>query len=75
MTKDNLENDVFFDGHGNELQKGNKVLMTIYGLGAGEVHIVENDGELCLYDETQGHYPLKYAVKRKDMFLERLKHL
>ena len=64
--------DVFLDGNGNEIKKGDKVIMTLYGLGSGEMDIVENEGELCLYDVTQGHYPLKFAVKRDDMFLERL---
>ena len=63
---------VFFDGNGNELKKGDKVIMTLYGLGSGEMDIVEHENELCLYDATQGHYPLKFAVKRVDMFLERL---
>jgi hypothetical protein len=63
---------VFLDGKGNALKKGDKVIMTLYGLGSGEMDIVENEGELCLYDTTQGHYPLKFAVKRDDMFLERL---
>jgi hypothetical protein len=63
---------VFLDGNGNELKKGDKVIMTLYGLGSGEMDIVENEGELCLYDATQGHYPLKFVVKRDDMFLERL---
>jgi len=63
---------VFLDGNGNELKNGDKVIMTLYGLGSGEMDIVENEGELCLYDASQGHYPLKFAVKRDDMFLERL---
>lgn len=63
---------VFLDGNGNELEKGDKVIMTLYGLGSGEMDIVEHENELCLYDATQGHYPLKFAVKRDDMFLERL---
>ena len=62
----------FFDGNGNELKKGDKVIMTLYGLGSGEMDIVEHENELCLYDATQGHYPLKFVVKRVDMFLERL---
>jgi len=67
-----MSSAVFLDGNGNELKKGDKVIMTLYGLGSGEMDIVENEGELCLYDATQGHYPLKFAVKRDDMFLERL---
>ena len=63
---------VFFDGNGNELKKGDKVKMTLYGLGSGDMDIVEHEYELCLYDATQGYYPLKFAVKRVDMFLERL---
>ncbi len=63
---------VFLDGNGNELKKGDKVIMTLYGLGSGQMDIVEHENELCLYDETQEHYPLKHAVKRDDMFLERL---
>ena len=63
---------VFIDINGNELKKGDKVIMTLYGLGSGEMDIVEYENELCLYDATQGHYPLKFAVKRVDMFLERL---
>ena len=63
---------VFLDGNGKELKKGDKVVMTLYGLGSGEIDIVEYENELCLFDATQGHYPLKFAVKRDDMFLERL---
>ena len=63
---------VFLDSNGNELKKGDKVIMTLYGLGSGEMDIVEHENELCLYHATQGHYPLKFAVKRVDMFLERL---
>ena len=63
---------VFLDGNGNGLKKGDKVVMTLYGLGSGEMDIVEHENELCLYDATQGYYPLKFAVKRDDMFLERL---
>ena len=62
---------VFLDGNGNELKKGDKVVMTLYGLGSGEMDIVEYENELCLYDATQGHYPLKFAVKRDNIFLER----
>ena len=63
---------VFIDINGNELKKGDKVIMTLYGLGSGEMDIVEYENELCLYDATQGHYPLKFAVKRVDILLERL---
>ena len=62
---------VFIDINGNELKKGDKVIMTLKGLGSGEMDIVEHENELCLYDATQGYYPLKFAVKRDDMFLER----
>ena len=76
MTKQEQANivlpPIYLDGNGNELKKGDKVMMTLYGLGSGEVDIAENEGELCLFDETQGYYPLKYAIKRSDMFLERL---
>lgn len=63
---------VFLDGNGDELKKGDKVVMTLYGLGSGEMDIIEHENELCLYDAAQGYYPLKFAVKRDDMFLERL---
>lgn len=62
----------FLDGNGNKLKKGDKVVMTLHGLGSGEMDIVEYENELCLYHATQGYYPLKLAVKRDDMFLERL---
>lgn len=61
---------VFLDGNGNELKKGDKVIMTLYGLGSGEMDIVEHENELCLYDATQGYYPLKYACSRTDLILE-----
>lgn len=63
---------VFLDGNGNQITKGDKVIMTLSGLGSGEMDIVEHENELCLYDATQGYYPLHHAVKRQDMFLERL---
>jgi hypothetical protein len=63
---------VFLDGNGIELKKGDKVNMTIYGLGSGIVEVTSKDGELHLWDITQGYYPLSEAVNRKDMFLERL---
>ena len=63
---------VLLDGNGIELKKGDKVNMTIYGLGSGVVEVTSKDGELHLWDITQGYYPLSEAVNRKDMFLERL---
>lgn len=63
---------VFLDRNGWKLSKGDKVIMTLKGLGSGEMDIVEHENELCLYDTTQGHYPLKYAINRDDMVLERI---
>ena len=63
---------VFLDINGNDLRKGDKVIMTLKGLGSGEMDIVEHENELCLYDETQGYYPLKFTVKRDDIILERI---
>lgn len=63
---------VFLDANGWKLSKGDKVIMTLKGLGSGEMDIVEHENELCLYDTTQGHYPLKYAINRDDMVLERI---
>jgi hypothetical protein len=63
---------VFLDGNGNELKKGDKVVVTLYGLGSNDMDIVEYENELFLCDTTKGHYPLKFAVKRDDIFLERL---
>ena len=72
-TIDNtLLSAVFLDINGNELKKGDKVIMTLKGLGSGEMDIVEHENELCLYDATQGYYPLKFAIKRDDILLERL---
>ena len=61
---------VYLDGNGNVLNNGDKVVMTLYGLGSGQMDIVEIEGDLYLYDVHQGSYPLKDAVKRSDMFLE-----
>ena len=83
MTKQNLNTEpsnstkpvlpaVFLDANGWKLSKGDKVIMTLKGLGSGEMDIVEHENELCLYDATQGHYPLKYAIDRDDMILERI---
>ena len=63
---------VFLDGNGIELKNGDKVNMTIYGLGSGIVEVTSKDGKLHLWDITQGYYPLSEAVNRKDMFLEYL---
>lgn len=63
---------VFSDVNGWKLSKGDKVIMTLKGLGSGEMDIVEHENELCLYDVTQGYYPLKYAIDREDMVLERI---
>jgi hypothetical protein len=61
---------IFLDSKGNELKLGDKVLMTLIGLGSGEVEVVEYQNELCLYDTIQGYYPLKYACSRTDLILE-----
>lgn len=58
---------IFLDSKGNELKLGDKVLMTLIGLG---VEVVEYQNELCLYDTIQGYYPLKYACSRTDLILE-----
>lgn len=63
---------VFLDENGWKLSKGDKVIMTLKGLGSGEMDIVEHENELCLYDSTQGYYPLKYAIDRDDMIIERI---
>ena len=63
---------VFVDENGWKLSKGDKVIMTLKGLGSGEMEIVEHENELCLYDVIQGYYPLKYAIDRDDMIIERI---
>ena len=83
MTEQNLNTEpsnstkpvlpaVFLDANGWKLSKGDKVIMTLKGLGSGEMDIVEHENELCLYGAKQGHYPLKYAIDRDDMVLERI---
>jgi hypothetical protein len=61
---------VFIDCNGDEIKEGDTVHLTIQGVGDGFVEIVKHDGQLCLYDRIQGHYPLIHAVHRTDMILE-----
>lgn len=60
------------DSNGNILKNGDKVNMTLIGLGSGVVEVILKDGELFLHDPSQGDYPVSDAVKRKDMILEKL---
>lgn len=61
-----------FDSEGNELKEGDKAIMTLHGLGSGEVDVVCEGGELCIYEPTQGTYPLKYLARNNSMHVERL---
>lgn len=57
------------DKRGTPFKENDMVQMKIEGLGIGIVSIINKDNELHIYDETQGYYPLKEAVNRKDMYL------
>jgi len=61
---------VFLDENGCKLSKGDKVIVTLKGLGSGEMEIVEHENELCLYDVTQGYYQVKHAIYRDDIIIE-----
>tara|TARA_R110000803_G_C11837593_1_gene304156 strand:- start:140 stop:358 length:219 start_codon:yes stop_codon:yes gene_type:complete len=61
------------DADGNLLNRGDLILLTLVGLGQGNGEIVENeDNELCLFERSQGTYPLKYAVKRDDIIIRKI---
>lgn len=67
-----IEDGITFDSDESEFKIGDKINMTIHGLGSSIVEVTSKDSELHLWDITQGYYPLSEALKRKDMCLEKI---
>lgn len=66
-----MEDIIYKDSKGNELKEGDEITLEMKGLGLGDMKIVSIDGELCIYDEIQGTYLLKFALERKDWVIEK----
>ena len=67
-----VSKSAFLDCNGDELKAGDKAMMTLKGLGNGEVEIVEHEEQLQIYDKQMGYYPLIHALNRSDMIIERI---
>ena len=53
-------------------ESGEKYEMEIVGVGRGIVEIVEQDGQLMIYEPTQGYYLVEYAKKRSDLKFKKI---
>ena len=74
MTRKEFK-EKFLDCNGDELKAGDKAIMTLKGLGDGQVEIVEHENQLQIYDEQMGYYPLIHALNRSDMVIERIRSI
>lgn len=61
---------VYHDGKGNELKKGDKVDMIIYGIGYSIFEVVIKDGSFNLWNIIDGFYSLSELIQREDAYLE-----
>ena len=59
----------FLDCNGDELKAGDTAIMTLKGLGEGQVEIVEYENQLQIFDKQMGYYPLIHALNRSDMVI------
>ena len=67
-----VSKSAFLDCNGDELKAGDKAIMTLKGLGDGQVEIVDHENQLQIFDKQMGYYPLIRALNRRDMIIERI---
>ena len=72
LHKHSVSNSALLDCNGDELKAGDKAIMTLKGLGDGQVEIVEHENQLQIFDKQMGYYPLIHALNRSDMVIERI---
>ena len=72
LHKHSVSKSAFLDCNGYELKAGDTAIMTLKGLGEGQVEIVEYENQLQIFDKKMGYYPLIHALNRSDMVIERI---
>lgn len=72
LHKHSVSKSAFLDCNGDELKAGDKAIMTLKGLGEGQIEIVEYENQLQIFDRQMGYYPLIHALNRSDMIIERI---
>lgn len=72
LHKHSVSKSAFLDCNGDELKAGDTAIMTLKGLGEGQVEIVEYENQLQIFDKQMGYYPLIHALNRSDMVIERI---
>ncbi len=58
-----------------DFKDGDKITLEIIGLGIGTAEIRLIDGELCIYEESQGHETLKEAMENELIFITPIEKL
>ena len=56
-----------------EFKAGDKATLTIKGLGSGVVDIVNHEGDLCIFSESQGYLRMTEYSTRNDLRLDIIK--
>ena len=72
LHKHSVSKSAFLDCNGDELKAGDTAIMTLKGLGKGQVEIVEYENQLQIFDKQMGYYPLIHALNRNDVVIERI---
>ena len=55
-----------------EFKAGDKAILTIKGLGKGEVDIVNHEGDLCIFSESGGYLRMTEYSTRNDLRLDKI---
>ncbi|WP_313515596.1 hypothetical protein [Sphingobacterium sp.] len=59
----------YTDKSGQVINVGDTLIMEMKGLGKGEVEVINYQGEISIYDDHNGAYPLQKAIDRDDIIL------
>lgn len=59
----------YTDKLGQTINVGDTLIIENIGLGKGEVEVINYQGEISIYDDHNGVYPLKKAIERDDIIL------
>lgn len=55
-----------------EFKAGDKATLTIRGLGSGVVDIVKHEGDLCIFNESEGYLRMTEFHTRNDLRLDKV---
>ena len=64
---------MYKDKNGTELKEGDKITLELVGLGIGEAEVKKDeDGTLCIYENSQGYLPLSDEMISDGIILTKL---